>query len=79
LVPRAEDLTIEKATPIEPSAIPVRDIGSLLQFAPQGSYGHRVKVTGTVVYQKPGTALYIQNGHFGLFVQTRQKDPLPTR
>jgi PAS domain S-box-containing protein len=76
LVPRAEDLTIEKATPVEPSAIPVRDIGSLLQFAPQGSYGHRVKVAGTVVYQKPGTALYIQNGQFGLFVQTRQKTPL---
>jgi PAS domain S-box-containing protein len=76
LVPRAEDLTIEKATPIEPTEIPVRDIGSLLQFAPQGSYGHRIKVTGTVVYQKPGTALYIQNGHFGLFVQTRQKDAL---
>jgi PAS domain S-box-containing protein len=76
LVPRAEDLTIEKAPPIEASAIPVRDIGSLLQFAPQGSYGHRVKVAGTVVYQKPGTALYIENGHYGLFVQTRQKDPL---
>ena len=76
LVPRAEDVTIEKPTPIDPSAIPVRDLGSPLQFAPQGSYGHRVKVAGTVIYQKPGTALYIQNGHFGLFVQTRQKDPL---
>jgi PAS domain S-box-containing protein len=76
LVPRAEDLTIEKTTPIEPSAIPVRDLGSLLQFAPQGSYGHRVKVAGTVAYQRAGTALYIQNGQFGLFVQTRQKTPL---
>jgi PAS domain S-box-containing protein len=76
LVPRAEDLTIEKAVPAKPFAIPAQDIGSLLQFAPQGSYGHRVKVTGTVAYQQAGTSLYIQNGQYGLFVQTRQKTPL---
>jgi len=76
LVPRTEDLTVEKPAATEPFAIPAQDIGSLLQFAPQGSYGHRVKVSGTVVYQQPGSALYVQNGQFGLYVQTRQKTPL---
>jgi len=76
LVPRAEDFTIEEAAPTEPFANQTQDMGSLLQFAPQGSYGHRVKVSGTVVYQRPGTSLYVQNGKFGLLVQTRQKTPL---
>lgn len=76
MVPRAEDLTIEKAAPSEPFAISAQNIGSLLQFAPQGSYGHRVKVIGTVIYHQPGTALYVQNGQFGLFAESRQKTPL---
>lgn len=76
MIPRAEDLTIEKAAPSERFAMPAQKIGSLLQFAPQGSYGHRVKVVGTVIYHEPGTALYIQNDGFGLFAESRQKTPL---
>lgn len=76
MVPRAEDLTIEKAAPSERFAMPAQNIGSLLQFAPQGSYGHRVKVAGTVIYHQPGTALYVQNGPVGLFAESRQKTPL---
>lgn len=76
MVPRAEDLTIEKAAPSRPFAIQSQDIGSLLQFAPQGSYGHRVKVIGTVIYHQPGTALYVQNGQVGLLAESHQKTPL---
>jgi PAS domain S-box-containing protein len=76
MIPRAEDLTIEKAAPSERFAMPAQRIGSLLQFAPQGSYGHRVKVVGTVIYHDPGAALYIQNDGFGLFAESRQKTPL---
>jgi PAS domain S-box-containing protein len=76
MVPRAEDLTIEKAAPSERFAMPAQKIGSLLQFAPQGSYGHRVKVAGTVIYHQAGAALYVQNGRFGLFAESRQTTPL---
>jgi PAS domain S-box-containing protein len=76
MIPRAEDLTIEKAAPSERFAMPAQKIGSLLQFAPQGSYGHPVKVVGTVIYHDPGVALYIQNDGFGLFAESRQKTPL---
>jgi len=76
MVPRPEDLTIEKAAPSERFAMPAQNIGSLLQFAPQGSYGHPVKVAGTVIYHQSGTALYVQNGRFGLFAESRQKTPL---
>ena len=76
MVPRAEDLVVETAAPKQPFVGPVQDIGSLLQFMPQGTYGHRVQLAGTVIYQQPDNGIYIQNDRYGLFVQTRLKTPL---
>ena len=76
MVPRPEDLVVETPAPKEPFAGPVQDIGSLLQFMPQGTYGHRVQLAGTVIYQQPDDGIYIQNDRYGLFVQTKQKTPL---
>jgi PAS domain-containing protein len=76
MVPRPEDLMLEKPAAVDPFAVPTRSIGSLLQFTPQGSYGHRVKISGTVIYQQPGSALYVEDEKGGLYVQTKQGDPL---
>jgi signal transduction histidine kinase len=48
----------------------------LLQFSPQGTYGHRVKVIGTVIYSVPGETMFIQDGEQGVEVQTVQRTPL---
>ncbi|HEX3719544.1 MAG TPA: PAS domain S-box protein [Verrucomicrobiae bacterium] len=72
LVPRAEDLVIEKPPPATADEIPARPIASLLQFSPQGTYGHRVKVVGTVIDRQNENKLYIQDDSSGLFVQTVQ-------
>lgn len=69
LVPRADDLSIESPAPLDPFAIPVHPIGSLLQFAPQQSSGRRVKTEGSVIYFEPGKKLYLQNEDQGLEVQ----------
>ena len=74
LVPRGTDLVIEKPAPPNPFSAPTQGISSLLQFAAQGTFGHRVKVAGTVVYQEPGVALFIQDEQEGLYCQTRQRD-----
>ena len=58
MVPRADDLTIEIPAPKDPFAISGRAIGSLLQFTPQETYGHRVKVAGTVIYFEPGADIF---------------------
>ncbi len=58
MVPRPDDLKIETPAPKDPFAISARSIGSLLQFAPQETYGHRVKVTGTVSYFEPGETIF---------------------
>src|ERR1700677_555198 len=57
LVPRPTDLAVETAAPRNPFDAPTLPIEKLLQFTPQGPYGHRVKVTGTVTYQQ-GDILY---------------------
>lgn len=78
LVPRPADLVIEQPAPADPFDIPTQEISSLLRFTAQGTFGRRVKVTGTVVYQAPGAALFIQDEKEGLHCRTREFAPLQT-
>ena len=76
MVPRKEDLVITIPAPQHPFDTPAHPIGSLLQFTPQESFGHRVKIAGTVIYDDPGKTLYLQDGEQGVEVQTLEQDPL---
>ena len=76
LVPRPEDLAVETPAPANPFDIPARPMEQLLQFAPQGSYGHRVKVVGTVIYREDDNVLYIEDETEGLYVETKQAGSL---
>jgi PAS domain S-box-containing protein len=75
LVPHPTDLVIQTAAPLNPFDAPTLPIEKLLQFTPQGPYGHRVKVTGTVTYRQ-GDVLYIEDSTEGLYVETHQTDSL---
>jgi PAS domain S-box-containing protein len=77
LLPRPMDLITEIPAPNDPFDIPSQRIENLLRFSPQGTYGHRVKVLGTVIYHRPNeNALYIEDKAGGLFVETRQMGKL---
>lgn len=76
MVPRPDDLKIEIPETKDPYAVATRPIGSLLQFAPQSTYGHRVKVAGTVIYFEPGAELFLQDSEHGVEVQTKESTPL---
>ncbi len=76
MVPRPEDLEIKSPAPQDPFAIAARPIGSLLQFAPQETYGHRVKVAGTVIYYEPGKTIFLQDGEQGVEIQTTERAAL---
>jgi hypothetical protein len=76
LVPGAANLTVEKSAPADPFDIPTQDLGSLLQFAPQGDLGHRVKLRGTVSYAEPGDAVFIQDDKTGVYCETQLRTPL---
>jgi PAS domain S-box-containing protein len=72
VAPSSEDIVIEKKPPEDPFSISTQTIDSLFQFSPQGTYGHRVKVVGTVVYRQADSTLYIQDHNQGLYVRTQQ-------
>jgi signal transduction histidine kinase len=76
MVPRPGDLELEVPATGNPFATATRPIGSLLQFTPQESYGHRVKLAGTVTYFEPGAVLYLQDGQRGVEIQTLEHLPL---
>jgi PAS domain S-box-containing protein len=76
IAPRWEDITVEEPAPPDVLAQPAQPIGSLLRFAPQGPYGHRVKVAGTVILQQAGRAIFLQDEQHGLYIQTRQPGTL---
>ncbi|HTY85938.1 MAG TPA: PAS domain-containing sensor histidine kinase [Candidatus Acidoferrum sp.] len=76
LVPRPTDLVVDSAEPSDPFATPARPIQNLLQFTPQSTYGHRVKVVGTVIYRQNDDSLYIEDQNEGLYVETKQAGPL---
>lgn len=74
LVPKADGLTLEKPASQNPFGRAANRIGSLLQFTPGGSFDSRIKVAGTVIHNKPGIAVFIQDDQSGLFCQTSQRD-----
>ena len=76
VAPSSDDIVIEKPAPGDPFSLPAQTIDSLLQFNPQGTFGHRVKVVGTVVYRQPDSALYIQDEKEGLYVRTQEQGNL---
>jgi PAS domain S-box-containing protein len=77
LVPRLEDLVIEKPSAGDSFAAssPPRPINSLLQFTTDATFGHRVKVAGTVIYRHDNT-LYIEDKTTGLYIETADLSPL---
>lgn len=76
LVPRSTDVTIEEPAPDHPFNVRTHSIEQLLQFAPRGPLGHRVKVAGTVIYRRGSKVLYIEDQKEGLHVETEQSGPL---
>jgi len=65
-------VVVEQPPVSHPFDLPVQSIGSLLQFAQAGNFGHRVQVRGVLTYQHQGEFLYVQDADRGLLVRTRQ-------
>ncbi len=76
LFPSLAQVRIEEPAPANPFSLPVSPINSLLRFAPDVTFIHRVRVRGQVTLQWPGQWLYIQDATQGLFIPTVQETPL---
>ena len=76
LVPYETLVRVESPAPPEPFSTPVCSIGSLLQFSPNGTYGHRRHVQGVVTACQPHGQLWIQDESGGVRAFIRQTNAL---
>lgn len=75
-VPRGVSVRINKLSPDDPYAAPVRSSVSLLQYSHEIPYGHRIHVRGVVTRSQPGSLVWIRDGASGLRIQVSQTDDL---
>jgi len=71
MVPRLQDIAVEQAASGDSFALPAQPIKNILQFKWGNTYGHRVKVDGTVTLCY-ADKMYIQDETEGMCVQTKQ-------
>ncbi len=70
MVPGEDYLVIEKAAPASPFTAPLRKAQNILQFTPESTRLHRVRVRGTLLHQIPGESLWLHDGDHGLRVES---------
>ena len=71
-VPPGSSILVSAPASADPFAVPLTPVATLLQFAPQGNYGHRVHVRGVVTHYREGQFLWLREGGRGLKIQTKQ-------
>ena len=76
LFPDFQAITVEEPAPLDPFALPLQPLGSLLKYSPLMLLQHRVHVRGRVTLHWPGRTLCILDGNDGLCVQTEDRTVL---
>ena len=71
-VPFPSDFIVERTVPGDPFDAPVLPLNSLGQYRRDRELSERVHVKGTVIYQRPGEDVFIQDATSGLQVKSRQ-------
>jgi diguanylate cyclase (GGDEF)-like protein/PAS domain S-box-containing protein len=71
--PDFRDVTVEQPAPGDPFAANALAIGDVHRNVFAGTAERRLKVTGTVALQQPGSGVFIQDENDGLFVQSAQR------
>ena len=72
MFPSRSQIDVEEPAPADPFALPVRAVNSLLRFAPDLDFVHRVHIRGRVTLAWAGRALCLQDLSQGICVQTAQ-------
>lgn len=68
-VPSPEQIVVEEPPPVAPFDVPAQAVASLLQYTARNSYGHRVKLHGTVTLAQLPRAVFIRDETQGLEIQ----------
>jgi len=76
-IPDDSDLVIEKSEAINPFERPIIPLNQLAQFRRDNSLAQRVHIRGAVTFQKIGESVFLQEGSFGLQIQSNERVGLP--
>jgi signal transduction histidine kinase len=68
-VPSPDQIIVEEPPPTAPFDVPTLAIKSLLQYTTRSSYGHRVKLRGTVTLSQRPRSVFIRDKTQGLEIQ----------
>ena len=71
-VPPGSTILVSTPAAAEPFEMPLTPVATLMQFEPQGNYGHRVHVRGVVIHHREGQFLWIRESGRGLKIQSLQ-------
>lgn len=69
-------LEVRKPSTHSPFESPALPLAELTRFRPEPGAGHMVRTSGTVVHVIPGKAVFLQEGAWGLLVETASQEPL---
>ncbi|HEV2437317.1 MAG TPA: histidine kinase [Verrucomicrobiae bacterium] len=72
--PVSTDFTVESTESTNPFHLPVIPLNSIVQYRRDNFPGKRVHVQGTVIYQRPGAVLFLEDENGGLQVETEQPE-----
>ncbi len=72
-VPALSQIQVD-APAADPFSLPLSSPQTLLGFNPAFAVEHRVRITGIVIHQIPGSAVYLEENGAGVLVRTQQKD-----
>jgi two-component system sensor histidine kinase/response regulator len=75
-VPDLTNIQIEKPAPSDPFSVRAQTLNNLFRFGVTAIPNHRIRVRGTVTYQKLGKEIYIQQDGCGLAIYTEQNTPV---
>ena len=75
-VPSLDEVAVLEPAPVNPFALAVTPIGSVVTFDPSRQTGHRLKLRGVVTMNLPGQGLYLQDESGGIHVETMEAEPV---
>lgn len=75
-VPRLENIKILKPAALSPWSLPATPMDQVLSVYHVKNLTERVRVTGTVTYFEPGSALVLENGNKSIWIRTESFGPM---
>lgn len=69
------DITVLRAAPADPFALPVRSVANIMRYRPEDAPGHRMHIAGVVLHALPDGCVFVFDGARSVCVETFRRDP----